>query len=56
MMITPFERIKTLIGNIQKLEDKLMNAGFLPLAEQNKIHEEIRKYKEEIKLLERRTK
>jgi len=55
-MITPFERIKTLINNIQKLEDKLMNTGFIPLAEQNKIHEEIRKFKEEIKLLERRTK
>ncbi|MEN9479203.1 MAG: hypothetical protein RLZZ298_598 [Pseudomonadota bacterium] len=55
MFTTPFERIKALVKNIQKLEDKLMNTGFLPMSEQQKIHEEIRKLKEEMDKLERRT-
>ena len=40
---------------IKQLEDKLMNTTLLPMTEQNKIHAEIRKYKEEMELLERRT-
>ena len=55
MFTTPYERIKNLVNNIQKLEDKLMNTGFLPMSEQQKIHEEIRKLKEEMDKLERRT-
>ena len=55
MFTTPFERIKALVKNIQKLEDKLMNTAYLPMPEQNKIHEEIRKLKEEMDKLERRT-
>jgi hypothetical protein len=55
MFTTPFERIKSLVNNIQKLEDKLMNTGFLPMSEQQKIHEEIRKLKDEMDKLERRT-
>jgi hypothetical protein len=55
MYTTPFERIKTLVNNIQKLEDKLMNAGFLPMSEQQKIHAEIKKLKDEMDALERRT-
>lgn len=55
MYTTPFERIKTLVNNIQKLEDKLMNTGFLPMSEQQKIHTEIKKLKEEMEKLERRT-
>ena len=43
MFTTPFERIKALVKNIQTLEDKLMNSGYLPMSEQTKIHEEIRK-------------
>jgi polyhydroxyalkanoate synthesis regulator phasin len=55
MFTTPFERIKALVNSIQKLEDKLMNTGHLPMSEQKKIHEEIRKFKEEMDKLERRT-
>lgn len=55
MFTTPFERIKSLVKNIQTLEDKLMNTGYLPMSEQNKIHDEIRKLKEEMDKLERRT-
>ena len=55
MFTTPFERIKALVKNIQTLEDKLMNTGYLPMSEQTKIHEEIRKLKEEMDKLERRT-
>ena len=55
MFTTPYERIKTLVNNIQKLEDKLMNTGFLPMSEQKKIHDEIKKLKDEMDALERRT-
>ena len=56
MFITPYERIKNLTQSIQKLEFKLMNTSFIPLVEQSKIHEEIKRCKDEIKLLEKRTK
>lgn len=55
MFTTPFERIKALVKNIQALEDKLMNGGFLPMPEQQKIHAEIKKFKDEMDKLERRT-
>lgn len=55
MLPTPFERIKDLIGKIHALEDKLMTTGILPMSEQAQIHAQIRHYKEEIALLERRT-
>ena len=55
MFTTPYERIKNLVNNIQKLEDKLMNTGFLPMSEQKKIHDEIKKLKDEMDALERRT-
>ena len=55
MFTTPYERIKTLVKNIQTLEDKLMNTRFLPMAEQQKLHAEIKKFKDEMDKLERRT-
>lgn len=55
MFANVYDKIKTIVSNIKKLEDKLMNTAFLPMVEQNKIHEQIRKYKEEMELLERRT-
>ena len=55
MFTTPFERIKTLVKNIQTLEDKLMNTAFLPMSEQQKIHAEIKKLKDEMDMLDRRT-
>ena len=55
MFTTSYERIKNLVNNIQKLEDKLMNTGFLPMSEQKKIHDEIKKLKDEMDALERRT-
>lgn len=55
MFANVYDKIKTISGNIKQLEDKLMNTAFLPMVEQNKIHEQIRKYREEMELLERRT-
>lgn len=55
MYPTPFERIKTLVNTIQKLEDKLMHTAFLPMSELQKIHDEIKKLKNEMETLERRT-
>ena len=55
MFTTPFERIKTLVKKIQTLEDRLMNTAFLPMSEQQKIHAEIKKLKDEMDTLERRT-
>jgi hypothetical protein len=53
---TPMERVKQLINELHKLEDKLMNTGFMPMREQTKIHEEIKRLKEAIATLERRVK
>ena len=55
MFVNAYDKIKTLVTKIKQLEDKLMNTGLLPMTEQNKIHAEIRKCKEEMELLERRT-
>lgn len=55
MFANVYDKIKTLVSKIKQLEDKLMNTTLLPMTEQNKIHAEIRKYKEEMELLERRT-
>lgn len=55
MFANVYDKIKTISSNIKKLEDRLMNTAFLPMVEQNKIHAEIRKHKEEMELLERRT-
>lgn len=55
MFANVYDKIKTISSNINKLEDKLLNTAFLPMVEQNKIHAEIRKLKEEMELLERRT-
>jgi hypothetical protein len=55
MYVNAYDKIKSLVTKIKQLEDKLMNTGLLPMTEQNKIHAEIRKCKEEMDLLERRT-
>ena len=44
------------MNKINELENKLMNSSFMPMVEQKKIHDEIKKYKAEMELLERRTK
>ena len=51
----PYTRVKKIVTTIQQLEDKLMSTSFLPMTEQQKIHEEIKLLKEEMALLERRT-
>lgn len=56
MFDTPFSRIKAIVTKIQQLQDKLENANFMPMAEQKKYHEEIKKLREEMALLEKRTK
>lgn len=55
MLINQLDRIKKLVFGIQALEDRLMKASFMPLSEQQKIHGEIRKLKEELTILEKRT-
>lgn len=55
MLINQLDRVKDLVNKIKKLEDKLMNTSFLPMDDQRKIHEEIKRYREEIDMLEKRT-
>ncbi len=55
MLIDELERIKKLVASIHALEDKLVNTSFMPLSEQKKLHDEIRKLKDEMDILEKRT-
>ncbi len=55
MHATPFERVKNIVTRIKALEDKLMNTNFMPLPEQKKVHEEIKRLREEMAILEKRT-
>jgi len=55
MFSTSYDRIKKLAEKIKQLEDRLMRANQLSLAEQKQIHDEIKRCKEELDLLERRT-
>lgn len=50
-----YDRIKKLTEKIKQLEDRLMNANHLSLAEQRQIHEEIKRITGELDTLERRT-
>ena len=51
----PYTLVKKIVTTIHQLEDKLMSTSFLPMTEQQKIHKEIKQLKEEMALLERRT-
>jgi coenzyme F420-reducing hydrogenase delta subunit len=51
----PLDQVKNLVKKIQILEDKLMNTSFMSMQEQQKLHEEIKRYRAEIDLMERRT-
>lgn len=55
MLINELDSIKKLVAQIHQLEDKLVNTSFMPLSEQKKLHDEIKKLREEINVLERRT-
>lgn len=55
MLIDEIDRIKKLIAKIHALEDTLMKASFMPLAEQKRLHDDIRKLKDELDMLEKRT-
>lgn len=52
----PFGRVKELFEKIRLLEDKLEKASFLPMKEQQAIHDQIRQLKAEIARLEKMTK
>lgn len=54
--LSPMERIKQLIGQLQKLEDELMSPKPIPMKEQLRLQEEVKKVKEEMKRLEGRVK
>lgn len=55
MLIHPLDQVKNLVEKIKDLEDKLVNTSFLTLEDQKKLHQEIKRHKDEIELLERRT-
>ena len=55
MLINQLDRIRKIVSRIHELEDKLMNTSFMPMSEQQKIHEEIRRLKEEMTTLEKQT-
>ncbi|GEM_PF-6655059 len=55
MLMNELDRIKKLVAQIHTLEDKLVNTSFMPMSEQKKLHDEIKRLREEINLLEKRT-
>lgn len=52
---TTVARIQKHASDIQVLEARLMGNGIIPMAEQVKIHAEIRRLKKEMEVLEKRT-
>jgi len=48
-------RVQKYAAQIKALEDRLMGNGIIPIAEQSKIHAEIRRLKKEMEDLEKRT-
>lgn len=52
---TQVARIQNYATQIKALEDRLMGNGIIPMAEQSKIHAEIRRLKKEMEDLEKRT-
>jgi len=55
MLINQLTRVKDLIQKIRDLEDKLLKTSFMSMRDQQQIHEEIKRYKAEIDMLEKRT-
>jgi len=51
--IAPYGRVKEIFDQVHKLEDKLEKANFMPMKEQQAIHEQIRLLKAEIARLEK---
>ena len=51
----PVGRIRDISARIKLLEDKLMSNKVIPMREQSVIHAEIRKLREELETLEKRT-
>lgn len=49
------DRVRKLANRIRELEDKLMKSSLMSMAEQQVIHAEIRKCKDELDMLEKRT-
>ena len=55
MFHTQYDRIKKITEKIKQSEDRLMTANHLSLSEQKQIHTDIKRLKDELDLLERRT-
>lgn len=55
MLISQLDRVKTLVKKIKDLEDRLVNTSFMSLKDQQKLHEEIKRLRDEMDLLEKRT-
>ena len=51
----PIGRIRDISNKIKVLEDRLMSNGVIPVAEQARIHEELRNLRKELETLEKRT-
>lgn len=52
--LTPMEKVKQLITELQRLENRLNGSGMLSMREQHTIQTEIKRVKEEIARLEGR--
>ena len=49
----PYGRLKEIFEQVQKLEDRLEKANFMPMKEQQAIHEQIHQLKAEVSRLEK---
>lgn len=52
--MSPMEKVKRLVDELKKLENKLMSGKPIPMREQFNTQNEIKRIKEEIARLERR--
>jgi uncharacterized membrane protein len=55
MLINQLTRVKELVQKIRALEDKLVNTSLMSMKDQQQIHADIKRLKEEMDLLEKRT-
>lgn len=52
--LSPLEKVKKLMDELRRLESRLSSGKPIPMSEQYKVQQEIKRIKEEIARLERR--
>lgn len=52
-IMSPMERVRQLVEELRRLENKLVNGTRMTMQEQQKTHNEIKKIKEQMARLER---